>query len=118
IDKAETGETFYETNLFDGSEDADKVMTTTVVIGKKDQPGSNDPEGKALAGLAGQSYWPVDIAYFDLKNDDGEEMPEYRISFKLHENGLTRDLVMDYGDFSMKGKLVNLAVFDPPAACK
>ncbi|TIX64759.1 MAG: DUF1849 family protein, partial [Mesorhizobium sp.] len=30
IDKAEKGENFYETNLFDGSEDADKVMTTTV----------------------------------------------------------------------------------------
>lgn len=118
IDKAEKGESFYETSLFDGSEDADKVMTTTVVIGKKGQPGGDDPEGKALADLASQSYWPVDIAYFDLKDEAGEEMPEYRISFKLHENGLTRDLVMDYGDFSMKGKLVNLAVFDPPAACK
>ena len=40
-------------------------------------------------------------------------MPEYRISFKLHENGLTRDLEMDYGDFVMSGKLVDLAVFEP-----
>ena len=39
-------------------------------------------------------------------------MPEYRISFKLYENGLTRDLEMDYGDFVIKGKLVDLAVFD------
>ena len=30
-----TGENFYETNLFDGSEDADKAMTTTVIVGKK-----------------------------------------------------------------------------------
>ena len=43
-------------------------------------------------------------------------MPEYRISFKLHENGMTRDLVMDYGDFSMKGKLVNLSLFDSSPA--
>ena len=35
IDKAEKGETFYETSLFDGSENADKVMTTTVIVGKK-----------------------------------------------------------------------------------
>jgi hypothetical protein len=118
IRKAESGETFYETNLFDGSENADKVMTTTVIIGKKDAASADDPEGKALADLAKQDYWPVDIAYFDLANDSGEETPEYRISFKLHENGLTRDLIMDYGDFSMKGKLVNLAVFDPPPACK
>src|SRR6476620_5210942 len=35
IDKANTGQTFYETNLYDGSENGDKVMTTTVVVGKK-----------------------------------------------------------------------------------
>ena len=34
IDRAKTGETFYETSIFDGSEDADKAMTTTVVVGK------------------------------------------------------------------------------------
>jgi hypothetical protein len=119
IKKASTGETFYETNLFDGSEDADKVMTTTVVLGKQASATTGDPELPALKGLAGEKYWPVDIAYFDETADGGEELPEYRISFKLHENGLTRDLVMDYGDFSMKGKLVDLKVFDQPSQpCK
>jgi len=119
IGKANTGETFYETNLFDGSEDADKVMTTTVVLGKKTDARPGDPELAVLDKLAGEKYWPVDIAYFDLASDGGEELPQYRISFKLHENGLTRDLLMDYGDFSMKGKLVDLSVFDlPPQTCK
>ncbi|MET0599556.1 MAG: cell envelope integrity EipB family protein [Mesorhizobium sp.] len=118
IGKAEKGETFYETNLFDGSEDADKVMTTTVIIGKREQAENSDPELPALNGaLAKDAYWPVDIAYFDLSEKDGEELPQYRISFKMHENGLTRDLEMDYGDFSMKGKLVNLSLFDKPEAC-
>jgi hypothetical protein len=118
IGKANTGETFYETSIFDGSEDGDKVMTTTVVVGKKEPVEKSDPETKALAGLAKEKFWPVDIAYFDKATDGGEEVPEYRISFKLHENGLTRDLVMDYGDFSMTGKLVNLALFDPaPQNC-
>jgi hypothetical protein len=115
IDHAKRGETFYETTLFDGSEDADKVMTTTVIVGKRSEAaGSTDPELPALRGLAKDGYWPVDIAYFDLKNEGGEETPEYRISFKLHENGVTRDLVMDYGDFAMHGKLVDLALFDTP----
>lgn len=120
IGKAEKGERFYETSLFDGSEDADKVMTTTVVVGKKTEAEKGDPELPALAKLAKDKYWPVDIAYFDLSDkESGEEVPAYRISFKLHENGLTRDLVMDYGDFSMTGKLVNLALFDntPKKAC-
>ena len=113
IGKAEKGEKFYETNLFDGSEDADRIMTTTVIVGKQAEAAANDPELPALAKLGKDKYWPVDIAYFDeSKKDEGEEVPEYRISFKLHENGLTRDLVMDYGDFSMTGKLVNLALFN------
>lgn len=114
IKKANSGETFYETNLFDGSEDADKVMTTTVIVGKKVDAQKSDPELPALKDLAGQKYWPVDIAYFDESTDGGEEVPEYRIAFKLHENGLTRDLLMDYGDFSMTGKLVNLSLFPAP----
>ena len=112
IGKANTGENFYETSVFDGSEDGDQVMTTTVVVGKKEPVEKSDPEAPVLAGLAKEKFWPVDIAYFDEATDGGEEVPEYRISFKLHENGLTRDLVMDYGDFSMTGKLVNLALFD------
>ncbi|PSJ59842.1 cell envelope integrity EipB family protein [Pseudaminobacter soli (ex Li et al. 2025)] len=114
IRKANSGETFYETNLFDGSEDADKVMTTTVIVGKQTESSKTDPELPALKGLAKEKYWPVNIAYFDETSKNGEEIPEYRISFKLHENGLTRDLVMDYGDFSMTGKLVNLKLFDQP----
>lgn len=115
IGKANEGQTFYETTLFDGSEDADKVMTTTVVVGRKTDAQPSDPELSALHGLSKDQYWPVDIAYFEPSGKDstGEETPEYHISFKLHENGLTRDLTMDYGDFSMKGKLVDLKLFDP-----
>ncbi|MBZ9863990.1 cell envelope integrity EipB family protein [Mesorhizobium sp. CA15] len=117
IGKAEKGENFYQTNLFDGSEDANKVMTTTVIVGKKTDVQKSDPEAPALAKLATDKYWPVDIAYFDDTDNKGEEVPEYRISFKLHENGITRDLVMDYGEFSMTGKLVNLSLFDQNKPC-
>ncbi len=117
IGKANQGETFYETTLFDGSEDANKVMTTTVIIGKEESAASSDPEMPAISPIQQEPYWPVDIAYFDLSTQEGEELPEYRISFKLHENGVTRDLTMDYGDFSMKGKLVNLSMFDAPKPC-
>ncbi|ANN59208.1 DUF1849 family protein [Mesorhizobium loti] len=117
IGKAEKGENFYQTNLFDGSEDANKVMATTVVVGKKTEADKVDPEAPALAKLATDKYWPVDIAYFDDSAQNGEEVPEYRISFKLHENGITRDLTMDYGDFSMTGRLVNLSLFDQTKPC-
>jgi hypothetical protein len=113
INRAKTGETFYETSIFDGSEDADKAMTTTVIVGKQANASASDPEFKALNALGTEKYWPVDIAYFDETSEGGEDTPEYRISFKLYENGLTRDLDMDYGDFVIHGQLVDLAVFEP-----
>ena len=115
ISRAKTGETFYETSIFDGSEDADKAMTTTVIVGRQSNTSNGDPEAKALDGLSGEKFWPVDIAYFDEASEGGEDTPEYRISFKLYENGLTRDLEMDYGDFVIQGQLVDLAVFEPDA---
>lgn len=117
IEKAKQSETFYETTIFDGSEDADRVMTTTVVIGGKEAVEARDPEREAIDGLRDDRFWPVEIAYFDLSEGNGEEIPSYRIAFKLHENGVTRDLVMDYGDFAMKGLLVDLEMLKPAASC-
>lgn len=119
LSQVQEGETFYETTLFDGSENADKVMTTTVIIGREAKTSTSDPEFKALASLGKDGFWPIDMAYFDLSETgaDGEELPSYRISFKLYRNGVTRDLVMDYGDFSMTGTLVDLSLFEQPDSC-
>ena len=87
------------------------------LIGRPQAAEGDDQELAALGGLRGDEVWPVDIAYFDMDDASGEELPTYRISFKLHPGGVTRDLVMDYGDFSLNGKLVDLAVFDPPKDC-
>lgn len=109
IRKAESGEKFYQTTLYDASEDADRVVATTVVVGKAQN--KSDEEKSVLGKLSKDQVWPVTIAYFDDKEkQDG--MPIYRINFKLHPNGITRDLTMDYGDFSVRGKLVKLDLFD------
>lgn len=117
VEKAKKSESFYETTIFDGSDEGDKVMTTTVVIGRLQDPQSRDPELKVMDDLADQRHWPVEIAYFDLSEGNGEEIPSYRIAFKLYENGITRDLLMDYGEFAMKGQLVDLKMLKPAAAC-
>jgi hypothetical protein len=117
LERAESGETFYETTLFDGSEDGDRAMTTTVIVGKRSHAQANDPERAALDELESESFWPVNIAYFDPKNEGGEEVPTYQISFKLYANGVTRDLVMDYGEFTMEGRLVDLSLLETAEDC-
>jgi hypothetical protein len=38
------------------------------------------------------------------------------VSFDLYENGISRDLKLDYGDFILKGELKSLEV-QAPTAC-
>lgn len=116
ITKALKGEVFYQTTLFDASEDADRVMATTVVIGKP-QNAESDPETKNMGKLASEKSWPVSVAYFD-DQENSEGLPTYRVNFKLYRNGVTRTLKMDYGDFSMTGTLVGLQMYDAPKPCK
>ncbi len=111
IEKAKQGETFFQSRLFDGSDEGRKVMLTTSVVGAARVSEEGPEELKVTGELGKQPTWPVTIAYFDeAENNDGT--PVYRISFKLYENGITRDLTMDYGEFALKGTLADLEIFD------
>lgn len=109
IKRAVAGEKVFQADIFDGSEDADKVVATTVVIGGKEH--KNNSETAKMGALGKENSWPVTIAYFDDKQNS-EGLPIYRANFELYPNGVTRDLHMDYGDFSMRGTLVKLEMQD------
>ena len=47
--------------------------------------------------------WPVAISYFELGKKDGQ--PIYVLSFDLYENGVSRALKLDYGDFVLRGDM-------------
>lgn len=109
IKRAVAGEKVFQADIFDGSEDADKVVATTVVIGGKEQ--KSNSETAKMGVLGKENSWPVTISYFDdMQNTEG--LPIYRANFELYPNGVTRDLHMDYGDFSMRGTLVKLELQD------
>lgn len=107
IAQAQKGKNFVESRIFDGSDGGDKVLFTAAVIGKPVLPTPDDADAFPAGELGKRPTWPVTIAYF---NDSGgkDEVPIYRISFKLYDNGVTRALTMHYGDFVLKGKLVEL----------
>jgi len=114
IQKAKQGERFFQSWLFDGSDEGRTVMLTTSVIGAPKVAERSPGEIAATGELAELPTWPVTMAYFDeTENNDGT--PIYRISFQLYENGVTRDLTMDYGDFALKGTLADLQLFEPEA---
>lgn len=123
IEAARAGKTLVEVGVFDGSETGEKIYQSLSVIGKRIDPEKKPDDADAEAGkLAGLARWPVTISYFDRtekKADDqpGEQTPIYAITFEMYENGISRALKLDYGDFVIDGKISSLEV-KGEKACK
>jgi len=120
IEAAEAGKTLLELSVFDGSESGEKVFSTLAVIGSVIAPGEKRPDDAAAGNpaLAGLKRWPVTISYFEQANaTSGEQTPVYAIGFELYENGISRALTLDYGDFVVSGIMSQLEVKDA-TACK
>jgi hypothetical protein len=107
---AMAGETMLPVRVFDGSGD-DGLFETGGHIGKSYATvGAND--AGVLKPLRGMQSWPVRIAYFPLLTK--AETPEYEIAFRLFANGISGDLLLDYGDYAMKGVLSRLDLLPGP----
>ncbi|WP_349357302.1 cell envelope integrity EipB family protein [Stappia sp.] len=116
LNSAEAGETILIADVFDGSESGDKIYETTSVIGPR-REGAGEPGDEAddaVAKIGSDAHWPVTIAYFDPQSDtEGERTPAYQLGFLLYENGVSRRLLLDYGDFELRGRLSELTPIDP-----
>lgn len=124
LEAARQGATVIQANIYDGSEKGDKLYETTTFIGKPVAPGPRAPTGVANAEkLDALVSWPVSISYFERAPGSGKDegIPAYELSFRLFANGVSRDLLIDYGSFSIKGVLSRIDFREPeecPAAKK
>ena len=112
IAAAEHGDKILSADIYDGSETGKKLFHTLTVIGTPLTDAPDDPAGKAEA-LKGLRRWPVVISYFE----DGKDQPDYILSSDLYENGISRALKLDYGDFVLAGALDQLTVSPTAAPC-
>ena len=116
---ARAGRTLEEIDLYDGSESGEKTYRTTVVIGRE-QTGDDDTTTEPAAAsdiVKGKRRWPVDVSYFDpAKIATGEATPDYQMSFLLYENGISRKMRLNYGEFSLQGTLSALTAL-PTSSC-
>jgi hypothetical protein len=122
IAAARAGKKLLELVVYDGSETGEKVYNTLTVIGKAIPPGSPPPDDAAgkIPQLASLTRWPVSISYFDRSakaERSGEQTVSYSIEFELYENGISRALLLNYSDFSIKGELSSLEL-KKPKPCK
>jgi len=116
---ARLGKTMFRADLYDGSEKGEKVYDTVSVIGSRRQPGSNQrlPQVKNAEQLDQQAAWPVSIAYFEPGSDKKDAVPVYELGFLFFENGVSRKLFIDYGEFAIQGEIKEI-VFLPSNKCE
>jgi len=121
IEAARAGQTILEFPVYDGSDTGEKVFNTLTVIGHEIRAGDKKPADAAAgkAALKELRRWPVTVSYFDKNQTDktGEQTPAYTLSFELYENGISRALTLDYGDFTVVGEMTQLDIKDA-APCK
>jgi hypothetical protein len=120
LEAARQGTQVVQADIYDGSEKGDKLYETTTFIGNPRAPdAAGDQGGIANAEKLNELFsWPITISYFerapDVTKDEG--LPAYELSFRLFANGVSRDLLIDYGNFSIQGVLSRID-FSEPAAC-
>ena len=116
--RAMVGARFDAVDLYDGSEGGEKIFPTAIAIGAE-ATGPDDFSNEPAADkpfLKGQRRWPVSVGYFNgAAGQDGEQTPVYEMRFLLYENGVSRDLVIDYGEFVLEGKVIELEELDKPS---
>ena len=115
ISAAKSGQQVLDVKVFDGSDDGKKVYDTTTVIGRQLVGPASDPGPAHALALDAMPRWPVTIAYFEEGRKD--QMPAYVLGFELYENGVSRALRFDYGDFVLAGQMVSLDLV-PTKTCK
>lgn len=107
IRAAMAGKRFITLPVFDGT-GAEGAQDSTVAVASwgGPQPG----KWPVLSGLASGR---VHVAFFD--QSAATQQPDYEVSMRYWANGVADDLVMDFGDFSMRGKLTALTL--QPKGC-
>ncbi len=142
IEKAKAGEDFVARQVFDGAT-VEGAVLVSAVIGKKVEPspvaqsdpkanpksaadvkGAGDPNanpgGKAVASadpslndpVLQRPGWRIRLAFFP--SDPNTETPDYELGMLLLDNGISRDMTIDYGDYTINAKLAKIEPLGKP----
>lgn len=114
IEAARAGQASLRADLYDGSEKGDKAYDTLARIGKKADAAALRllPDIKGGVAVGSAIAWPVSISYYETGKDKQDATPVYELSFLFFDNGISRKLVIDYGDFNIKGEISDLTILE------
>jgi hypothetical protein len=139
IQKAEAGENFVTRQVFDGATVEGAVLVSAVMGPKiepnakadadpKGPPGKVEPAPKATTNandvpnadansplndpLLQRPGWRTRLAFFPA--DPKSDQPDYGLGMLLLDNGVSRDMDIDYGDYKITAKLKKIEALGKP----
>ena len=112
LNAARAGQRLLVAPIFDGTT-ADGAQQTTTVMSSWQGP-QPVPEAPSLSTLGSSR---MRIAFFEPDGEQagGARTPSYEVSLRYFENGVADDMIMDFGDFTVRAKLMKLE--DAPGGC-
>src|SRR6516225_5386214 len=109
IDKAREGENFVSRQVFDGATDENAVQVSAAIGVKV----TADPAAVPLSPLLQRPGWRVRLAFFPA--DASVERPDYELGMRLLDDGVSQDMLIDYGDYSIRAKLDDIEPLSKPS---
>lgn len=111
VETARAGRRLLTAPLFDGTSDEGPQDTTTIISAWS--PAAAQPRFPLMAD---QASGRMRIAFFERgAGGNGASQPEYEVGLRYFENGVADEIIMDFGEFSVSGQVLELAAL--PAGC-
>ena len=108
---AEAGTHLLDLTGFDGGGE-DTLTAVSVFIGAGFGAGEETPPN-GINFLGDQRSWQTRYAHYDIASQAPE--PIFEVGYRLFENGVITNLILNYGDFQVSGTLESLEDIPPPA---
>ncbi|MEJ0063235.1 MAG: DUF1849 family protein [Alphaproteobacteria bacterium] len=116
LNYAARGEKIPNRIVFDGSDEYGQSEISIFVGKPSPLAAAMDITGKLRGNpLLQEDAWPVRMAFYPLEASEAGT-PDYEMTIDLLPNGVARSMLVDYGDFSVRGTLTNLEAL-PAGGC-
>ncbi len=111
---AMAGKSVLEMKTYDASDDGKKIYHSLQVISAPLSKPAGDLTANVPA-MKDMKRWRIVASNFNLQNIDAP--PLYVLKFDMWENGVSSNVTIDYGSFTLVGKMSKLEMF-PVKPCK
>lgn len=114
LNAAEHGDKLFNALMFDGT-DTEGLSEISAVISKA-RPVQSELARTGWTADKKAEGFPIRMAFFSTSSDDGqpESAPDYEMDTAMLPNGVSEYLLIDYGDFKMRGTLEKVELLPAP----